>query len=94
MIDSALQISECNAEADLPALPNLGPFLTSLRNPLTIADAHVTLSLVPKGGNPISESPLSCEHISAVPFPSSTLQKTVSDPFNEGEAAEWLLRLG
>ncbi len=27
-------------------------------------------------------------------FPRGPLQKTVSDAFNEGEAAEWLLRLG
>ena len=94
MIITALQSPGCSAGADLPALPSLGPFLTSIGNPLTVADASVTLSLVPKGGDTTLGSPLSCGHISGVPFPSGVLQKTVSDPFNEGEAAEWLLRLG
>lgn len=88
----ALQISGCNAEADLPALPSLDPYQTSPGNPLGVVDANVTLSLIPKGGDHMSEFPVS--HISGLPFPSGTLQKTVSDPFNEGEAAEWLLRLG
>jgi len=35
----------------------------------------------------MTERPLSA-------FPLWRLQKTVSNAFNEGEAAEWLLRLG
>ena len=93
-MDTALQSPGGNTGADLPALPSLAPFLASMGNPLTIADASVTLSLVPKGGDRALGSPLSCAHISSVPFPSGVLQKTISDPFNEGEAAEWLLRLG
>lgn len=43
------------------------------------ADASATLSLLPMQGGPV---------------PGGPLQKTRSDAFNEGEAAEWLLRLG
>ena len=76
-----MQITE--GEAKLPGLTSLRSFL----DPLGGADASATLSLVPKGGHRMTEGPLSG-------FTGGTLQKTVSDAFNEGEAAEWLLRLG
>ena len=55
------------------------PSLPSFLAPLGGPDAGAMLSMAQKQGDLL---------------PGAPLQKQISDAFNEGEAAEWLLRLG